>query len=59
MNHNNLSCKGYLTPFAPTASNAAAQPAVIETDAPPDDATLDELRAAAQIISARRSALEA
>ncbi len=33
--------------------------AVIETDAPPDDATLNELRAAEQIISARRIALEA
>ena len=32
--------------------------AVIETDAPPDEATLAELRAAEQIISARRIALE-
>ncbi|HEX8181142.1 MAG TPA: phosphoglycerate dehydrogenase [Pyrinomonadaceae bacterium] len=33
--------------------------AVIETDAPPDDATLNDLRAAGQIISARRIALDA
>ncbi|HEX8071775.1 MAG TPA: phosphoglycerate dehydrogenase [Pyrinomonadaceae bacterium] len=33
--------------------------AVIETDAPPDDETLAELRAADQIISARRIVLEA
>ena len=33
--------------------------AVIEIDAPPDEATLDELRAAEQIISARRIALDA
>jgi D-3-phosphoglycerate dehydrogenase / 2-oxoglutarate reductase len=32
--------------------------AVIETDAPPDEATLEELRAAEQIISARRIALD-
>jgi D-3-phosphoglycerate dehydrogenase len=33
--------------------------AVIETDAPPDDATLTDLRSAGQIISARRIALDA
>ncbi len=33
--------------------------AVIATDAPPDDATLDELRTAEQIIAARRIALDA
>jgi hypothetical protein len=32
--------------------------AVIETDAPPDDPTLEELRAFEPVISARRIALE-